>query len=93
LSAATGPYALEAVAHGAMIEALSSLKQVMVDCADFDVRVKAADSLLKFATQALKSANEGRRTTHLTASRASIAGDQGDLFDVMGDWQLKKPGV
>lgn len=86
---ATSVYGLEATGAQAIKVALATLQDVCTHAKEDVDRVTAAGHLLKFATAAMRAANDKRRT----ATEKKTASGMIDLFDVAGDWVLKKPGV
>lgn len=85
---ATSVYSLEAVGCEAIQTALHTLQDICTAGSEIQ-RVAAAGHLLKFATSALKAAHEKRQ---IGLDRQKADG-MIDLFDNVGDWLLKKPGV
>jgi hypothetical protein len=85
---ATSAYSLEAVSCKAMAAALETLTRIMAEGSEMN-QVNAAGHLLKFATAAMKSATDKRS---LAVAKNNSQG-MVDLFDAVGDWVLKKPGV
>jgi len=86
---ATSVYGLEAVGSKAIAMAVGVLAEVMQTSDKDQVRVDAAGHLLKFATAALRAANDKQKIAVQTKTNQNML----DLFDVVGDWNLKKPGV
>jgi hypothetical protein len=85
---ATSAYSLEAVGCTAISLALQTLTRVLEEGSEMN-RVQAAGHLLKFATAAMKSATDKRSLTVAKNNSQGLV----DLFDTVGDWVLKKPGV
>lgn len=86
---ATCVYSLEASGAKAIETALAVLQEVAFMSEKDEDRIAAAGHLLKFGTAAMKAANDKKQTRIDQKSNAAMV----DLFDTVGDWVLKKPGV
>jgi hypothetical protein len=86
---AASVYSLEAIGTQAIGVALGVLEDAAMNASEDEHRIAAAGHLLKFATAAMKAANDKQKI----ASKNKTTQNMLDLFDVMGDWKLKKPGV
>jgi hypothetical protein len=86
---ATCVYTLEASGSRAIESALATLQEICAMAEDNESRVAAAGHLLKFGVAAMRAAQDKKRTRIEQKSTAGMV----DLFDSVGDWVLKKPGV
>lgn len=86
---ATCVYTLEASGSRAIECALAALQEICNMAEDDEQRVAAAGHLLKFGVAAMKAAQDKKRTRLDQKGSSSMV----DLFDHVGDWVLKKPGV
>lgn len=86
---ATCVYTLEASGSRAIECALAALQEICNMAENDEHRVLAAGHLLKFGVAAMKAAQDKKRTRIEQKSCSPMV----DLFDHVGDWVLKKPGV
>lgn len=86
---ATCVYTLEASGSRAIECALAALQEICNMAENDEHRVSAAGHLLKFGVAAMRAAQDKKRTKIDQKSSSPMV----DLFDHVGDWVLKKPGV